>query len=169
MARKFLAFVVFIALCGWFYFTPYIAFNGMKSAIEAKNAAKMSDYINYPALKENVKASISAKFIPDIAQGKDKNPAGAFGAALAVAFIGPMVDALITPAGLERMMLGDQSQPVGNTAQQDADLDTSKHYESFDRFVVSMKKKGSTEEPFVLVFIRDGMISWKLSALRLPK
>jgi hypothetical protein len=41
-------------------------------------------------------------------------------------------------------------------------------YESFDRFVVTVKKKGSTEEPLGLVFNRDGIFSWKLSALRLP-
>jgi hypothetical protein len=68
-------------------------------------------------------------------------------------------------------MKGDKPQPAkktGQTKSSDSDPDTSMSYESFDRFVVTVKKKGTTEEPLGLVFNRDGMFSWKLSALRLP-
>jgi hypothetical protein len=163
--------IVFVAFCTWFYFTPYLAVSGMKSAAEAKDAEKLAGYVNFPALKENLKASFNAKLASKVAKEKNDNPFAALGAAMAATFINPMVDALVTPESLAMMMKGDKPQPAkktGQTKPSDSDTETSMSYESFDRFVVTVKKKDSTEKPIGLVFNRDGMFSWKLSALRLP-
>lgn len=163
--------IVFFALSTWFYFTPHFAVSGMKSAAEAKDAAKLAGYVNFPALKESLKASFNAKVASDVAKEKDGNPFTVLGAAMAAAFINPMIDALVSPESLAMMMKGDKPQPAEKAEQtkpSDSDADTSMSYESFDRFVVTVKKRGSTDEPLGLVFNRDGMFSWKLSALRLP-
>lgn len=163
--------IVFVAFSTWFYFTPHLAVSGMKSAAEAKDAAQLSGYVNFPAVKESLKGSFNAKLASDVMKEKGGNPFAAFGAALAAAFINPMIDALVTPENLAMMMKGDKPHPAKNTEQtkpSGSDADTSMSYESFDRFVVTVKKKGTTEEPLGLVFNRDGMFSWKLSALRLP-
>ena len=163
--------ILFVVFTTWFYFTPYLAVSGMKSAAEAKDAAKLSGYVNFPAVKESLKASFNAKLASQVAKEKDGNPFGALGAALAAAFINPMIDALVTPESLAMMMKGDKSQPAKTAAQSkpaESDADTSMAYESFDRFVVTVKKRGSTDEPLGLVFNREGTFSWKLSSLRLP-
>jgi hypothetical protein len=163
--------IVFVAFSTWLYFTPHLAVSGMKSAAEAKDAAKLSDYVNFPSLKESLKASFNAKLGSEVAKEKDGNPFAALGAAMAAAFINPMIDALVTPESLAMMMKGEKPQPAEKAEQTkptDSDADTSMSYESFDRFVVTVKKRGSTDEPLGLVFNRDGMFSWKLSALRLP-
>jgi hypothetical protein len=41
-------------------------------------------------------------------------------------------------------------------------------YESVNRFVVTVKRKGTTDAPLSLVFHRQNILSWKLSGLRLP-
>lgn len=163
--------IVFVAFSTWFYFTPHLAVSGMKSAAEAKDAAKLAGYVNFPSLKESLKASFNAKLASEVAKEKDDNPFAVFGAAMAAAFINPLIDALVTPESLAMMMKGEKPQPTEKAEQTkptDSDVDTSMSYESFDRFVVTVKKKGTTEEPIGLVFNRDGMFSWKLSALRLP-
>jgi hypothetical protein len=163
--------IVFVAFSTWFYFTPHLAVSGMKSAAEARDAAKLSGYVNFPAVKESLKGSFNAKLASDVTKEKSGNPFAAFGATLAAAFINPMIDALVTPESLAMMMKGDKPQPAKSTEQtkpSGSDADTSMSYESFDRFVVTVKKKGTTEEPLGLVFNRDGIFSWKLSALRLP-
>ena len=167
---------VFIAIvlvaCGtWFYFSPHLAVSQMKSAAEAKDAAKLSDYVNFPALKESLKASFNAKLASGVTKEKDTNPFAALGALMAAALINPMVDALVTPENLAMMMKGEKPLPTKSTEQttpSDSDADTSMFYESFDRFVVTVKIKDTAEEPYGLVFSREGMFSWKLSALRLP-
>ncbi|MFA7239599.1 MAG: DUF2939 domain-containing protein [Sulfuricellaceae bacterium] len=163
--------IALIAFCTWFYFTPHLAVNGMKTGAEAKDAAKLSSYVNYPALKESLKAGFSAKLTSGAA--KESKLLGVLGAALADAVVNPTIDALITPESLAMIMRGDKPQPANNatkntTQSKPSETETSMAYESFDRFVVTIKKKGATGEPFGLVFNREGLFSWKLSALRLP-
>jgi len=154
----------------WFYFTPHIAVSGMKSAAEKKDAEKLSDYVDFPALKESLKASLKARIASEVVKEKEDNPLAALGAAMGAALIAPMIDAIVTPESLAMIMKGDKPQPGKNSTPSEpaeTDIDTSMSYESFDRFVVTVKKKGTTEEPLSLVFHRDGIFSWKLSALRL--
>jgi predicted phage tail protein len=159
-----------------FYFTPHIAAHRMRAAVAAKDSATFSSYVDFPALRENVKASLAAKFDRDAAKHKVPGSLAGVGGALASAFIAPMIDSMITPAGIALMMEGTRPQalrPRNSDAPPTAPGNAEKpevttQYESFNRFVVTVKKKGATHEPIGLVFHRDGLISWKLSALRLP-
>jgi hypothetical protein len=155
----------------WFYFTPHLAVLGLKAAAEANDAAKFSGYVNFPALKKDLKASCNAKLAPGAVKGKKPNPFAALGATVTAACINPMIETLVTPASLVTMFKGDKPQPGKNATRaksSDPGTEISTSYESFDRFVVTIKKKGTTEEPTGLVFTRDRLFSWKLSALRLP-
>lgn len=162
--------LLFVAFCTWFYFTPHLAVSEMKSAAKTRDAAKLSSYVNFPALKVSLKNSFNSKLALDVMKENDGNPF-ASGTALAALFINPMIDALITPESLANLMRGDNPQRAPKTEQAkspNSDTVTSMSYESFDRFVVTVKKVDTTEEPISLVFDRSGMFSWKLSALRLP-
>lgn len=167
-----------IALGTWFYFTPYIAVHGMKSAAEARDAARLSGYVNFPALRSSLKASFRAKLASNARKSRNNGFFGRLGTAIAVNFINPaiealyinpMIDTYVTPQNLARMMKGEKPQSrKGDAKPKPAEPDYSMAYESFDRFVVNVKKKGSTQKPVGLVFNREGLFSWKLSALRLP-
>jgi Protein of unknown function (DUF2939) len=163
--------IIFSAISIWFYFTPYLTVRAMKSAVEAKDSSKLSDYIDFPAVKENLKVSLNAKFATKFTKEKDAKPYGAFGTLLAAKLITPMIDALVTPESLAMMMKGEKSQSTKGIDQKkpsDSDADITMFYENFDRFVVSVKNKGANEETLGMVFNRDGMFSWKLSSLLLP-
>ena len=158
-----------------FYFTPYLAVHNMKKAAENKDADALSDYIDYPSLRESLKANFNAKMASEVAKSIDGNPFGALGAALAVVLINPMIDALITPESLAMLMKGekpelDKSESSLNKKSQSekSNTETSRSYKGFNRFVVKVKGKGSPEEPVEFIFKRGGLISWKLSALRIP-
>jgi hypothetical protein len=168
---KFYVIAVLIAFGAWFFFTPHLAVRGMRSAIEEKDAVELSNYVDFPALKESLKASLSARLASEVAKEKEGNPFAILGAAMGEAFIKPMIDVLVTPESLAMIMKGINPQPTESTEpskSSDEDIDTSMSYESCNRFVVMVKKKGPAAEPLVLVFHRDGLFSWKLSALRLP-
>lgn len=166
--------VIAAAVGVWFYFTPYIAANNMKKAAEASDSATLSSYINFPSLKESLKANFNAMLATEVVKNKEGNPFEALGAALAAAFINPMIDALVTPESLAMMMRGNkpnlekdapktESKPSGTS-----DTEMTMGYESFDRFAVSVKKKDDMDEPVTFVFHREGLVAWKLASLRLP-
>jgi hypothetical protein len=167
-----------VALCTWFYLTPYIAVWEMKSAAETKDAAKLANYVNFPALRSSLKASFRAKLASNAAKSRKQGFFGTLGAAIQVAFVNPvietlyvnpMIDTYVTPQSLARMMKGENPKSAkAHPKSKPVEPDYVMAYENFDRFVVNVKKKGSSQKPVGLVFTREGLFSWKLSALRLP-
>jgi hypothetical protein len=89
---------------------------------------------------------------------------------MAGAFIDRMADALITPESIAMMLTGQapNADAKVDTSPLTTDLDTSMGYSSFNRFIVSVKKKGSTNAPISFVLARDRLVFWKLSGLQLP-
>lgn len=166
---KFLAPVIVLAAASWLYATPYLAVNGMRSAAEARDAQRLSGYVDFPALKENLKGSLNAKITGDV-RASD-NPLGAMGSALGAMLINPMVDMFVTPEAIAQLMRGQKPKLAGNSGgdgRPGAKAETRMGYEGVNRFVVSVRKEGGDGEPVAMVMQRNGLASWKLVALRLP-
>lgn len=160
-----------------FYFTPYIAVHNMRKAAENRDAETLSDYVDYPSLRESIKANLNAKFAGEAVKSPPKSPFEAFGAALAVVLVNRMVDAFVTPESLAMLMKGEKpganssAEHSGNDVKSDRPkTETSMAYEGINRFVVKVqdKEKNQAGAPVELVFKRYGLVSWKLASLRLP-
>jgi len=162
---------IFVMLSVWFYFTPHRVVDNMRTAAESKNAAMLSRYVDYPALKESLKVSVNSTLSPNKPDKSSGDPFAVLGAALTGAFIESMIDKLITPEGLSMMLQGDVLQLNAdgkNNKSPAADFETSMGYKSFGSFVVTITRKASKESPVALIFSREGLFSWKLTGVRLP-
>ena len=164
-----------IALSVCFYYTPHWAVSNMKEAAENRDADTLSEYVDFPALKESLKANFNAMMATEVSNNMNDNPFGAFGAALAAAFINPMIDNLVTPESLAMMMKGEKPklekinrENENNRPDTDENTETVMKYDNFNSFIVTVKEKGSSEDPIKMIFKRHGIVSWKLTALRLP-
>lgn len=173
--KLWIAVVLLLVIGGWFYYTPYLTVRNLRHAAENKDSATLSRYINFPSVRESLKASFNAKMLSEMGKMKDQNPLAALGAVFAMALVGPMVDAMVTPEALAIMMKGekpaiekDKPAATPTSATSDPEVETLMRYENFDQFVVSIKKKSTSDEPIELVFQREGFVSWKLTAIRLP-
>lgn len=168
----FILFACLLAICSlWFYFTPHRAVDTMRAAAEARNAAVLTEYVEYPALKTSLKENIHSLFSQNShLREKNTDPFAAIGAAMAAAFIDPMIEKLVTPEGLSMMLQGGALQLDDRNESKklsDSDFETSMGYESFDRFVVTVTGKLAPEEtPIELIFSRHGLFSWKLSGVQ---
>lgn len=170
MKTKALLLLITIALLASFYMSPHIAANNMRMALEAKDADKVSEYVNYPLLKENLKASFG-EFL-----GEQSSESNSEFESIATAFTGllvdSMIDELVTPENLSLLLKGDEklnNGSAGNLASSAEDQTvTSMSYEDFNTFVISLSQKDRPEENVQLVFGREGIAGWKLKALRLP-
>jgi Protein of unknown function (DUF2939) len=172
LRKGLLALAVLVALL--FYATPYLAVHQMRSAAAAHDAARLSGYVDFPALRASLKAGVQARLLGhELNEAGQPTPASAMGAAVAGALLGPLVDALITPESLGRVMQGQPpvSAATGlgsEPAAPERRLQTAMGYESPGRFVFSVKPQGDDEEPVELVLRREGLLHWKLAELRLP-
>lgn len=167
-----------LALAG-LYATPYATLHQIRKAAAADDAAALASRVDFPALRENLKAGLQQRMLDrDRNERGEPSQASTFGAALAGALLGPMVDALITPEALARVIEGQRPvkaaigfgkrRPETGAERPRAKLETAMGYESLNRFVFSVRHPGDDEDPIELVLHRDGLIGWKLAELRLP-
>lgn len=162
------------ALAGWFYALPYFAVKSMTEAAEQNDYIRLAAYVDLPALKDDLKSSLNASFAEDTFTTMKSRPFEALGMAFSSALIGTLVDALVTPENLAKIIQGEKPtfgpspQDHQATVKQAFAADTSMRYIGFDSFVVAIKNRNSADRPLVMLLSRHGLISWKLSAVRIP-
>jgi len=149
-----------------FYFTPHLAAYNMKKAADNKDTEALSGYVDYPSLRESLKANFNAKIANEITKKEDKNPFNALGAAFAAALLNPMIDALVTPESLAMLMKGEKPQlnesrrssSKTKSSSKESNTETTIFYKGFNRFVIKIKVKDSSEDHVELIFKRNQIL-----------
>ncbi len=169
--------LIAIALCigAHWYYSPYIAMNSMVSAAKTKDADKFNDYVDYPSLRESFKGQFSAK-MAEVMGKQSNNSFSALGAMLGMTLINQMVDALVRPELVMKMMEeGKTQQPdkSANDKQTSYEPETKTPKWEFERkgtdlVLATPIQESSNESQPVFVFRRAGYANWKLTEVRLP-
>ncbi len=153
---------------------PYITVYQMKSAAEKHDGEALSEYIEFPSVRQSLKDQMNAMFAKKMAEDEEikNNPFAALGAAFAGMIVDKMVDAYVTPAGITQLMAGEKPKSEADKGGSNTDhserkpfSDASMSYESFDKFVVKIKGTDGGEGKFVL---RRQGIGWKLTDIIIP-
>jgi hypothetical protein len=158
-----------VAGLGYLVASPYLTLLAMRSAVRAGDPVALAEHVDFPALRHNMKA----RLVEVVARGvgsQDNSLLSGLALGVATNLADRMVDSLVTPAGLEKLMAGEtppelqELTPLLPPPQQL--LDNARYaYEAFDRFVVSVPVYGQNDVRFVLT--RSG-IGWKLSDIEIP-
>ncbi|CAG9253890.1 conserved hypothetical protein [Burkholderia diffusa] len=109
-----LAVAVLMAI-GYAYASPYVALGRLKSAIDARDAQAVSEYVDFPSLRISLKQQVTEELMRRIDAVKKDNPFAVIGALIGSALIGPLVDAYATPEGVAALMSG--IPPRGNPGE----------------------------------------------------
>ncbi len=160
--------------------SPYWAVSQIKSAAKHNDAKALAEYIDFPSVKDSLKSQINGMLVKEVAKKGQSDGLEALGAAMATAFVGPMIDAFVTPETLTLMMQG-KSVKLGETpAQQQADTsseyssteDDSTNvemgYESYSRFNIQVSDKAEPNKKVSFTLKREGLWSWKVATLTMP-
>jgi hypothetical protein len=158
------ALVVIIAIV-WWYASPIWTLRAMGDAAKDRDQAKLSAYVDYPALRADVKHDMG-----DYAAAKAGKRFGEPGRALAAyitnAFGDPAVDAVVSPAGVEAMFASEQQiEAAGGRLQ--APVHAGDHPVIERDGLSSFRVHGRGATKGALVFHREGL-GWKLVGLDLP-
>jgi hypothetical protein len=156
-------------------FSPHWTLYQMRTAMEKRDAGAFSKYVDFPALRESFKAqmmvALNQKMGGDKAEG---NPFAAKGQALATALVGPLIDAMVTPAGVIAMMNSGTPKPteaVVTAAKKSPPAEPATmppmrvSYEGWSK--VTVQSIDSGEGAGCFVFKRQGLWSWRLSSVEL--
>ncbi|MBN3748010.1 DUF2939 domain-containing protein [Burkholderia sp. Se-20373] len=107
--------VAIVAAIGYAYASPYVALGRLKSAIDARDAQAISEYVDFPSLRISLKQQVTEELMRRIDAVKKNNPFAVLGALIGSALIGPLVDAYATPEGVAALMSG--LPPRGNPGE----------------------------------------------------
>ena len=154
------------AFACWYFYSPTYTLQEMKAAAQGNDSDAFSSYIDYPALRENMKAELMAQLIRE--SRKDKSGFGGLGIAIGSAMIGPIVDGMVSPAGIRAAFIANRAKPsgkVGKAAMKPFELQDKPVIvrRSFSEFAVTSQKP----DQGAMVFTRHGL-GWKLSGIDLP-
>lgn len=153
------------------YFSPQWDLYQMSSAIKNKDADSFSRNVDFPSLRESIKAQMTLALNNQMSGMKD-NPFAGLGQMMAAALINPIIDAVVSPAGVMRMFQsgsakpdlgGDQDRSKSSSESKPADYSVA--YRNWD--TVSVTK--ANQESGAFIFKRAGLWSWKLAAIELPQ
>ena len=170
--------VVIGAAFTYYLVSPFLAINGLLNAIASRNGDAANKYLDYPVLRENLKAEFTSNAIKKMQQDQEieNNPFGG----LAMAIVGPMVNAMVdgyvTPSGMKTILKlssnpsSASDETLRNIAEKVAGAnqslkDTSMGYEGLNTFNVSYKNEDGTKGRFI--FSRKGFADWTLTNIDL--
>lgn len=138
----------------------------MKAAADANDPNALNAYIDYPALREGLKAEIIGQITAEAR--KDKSGLRGLGLTIGTAVVGPVIDDLVTPAGMRAALMAKRDQAHFDPARRAASAlhlpdDPAIVRHGCSEFLVVSKQHPTRG----LVFKRHGL-SWKLSGVELP-
>jgi hypothetical protein len=150
----------------WYLASPGWTLHQMKAAADANDPGALNSYIDYPALREDLKAEIMDQMMAEAK--KDKSGFGGLGLAIGTAMIGPVIDGLVTPSGMRAALMAKRDHAQTKGAPRAASAlrvpdDPVIVRRGFSEFLVASKQHPKSG----LVFKRHGL-SWKLSGVDLP-
>jgi hypothetical protein len=150
--------------------SPWWTLHSLRSAADRHDAEGVSAQVDFAALRDSVKSQLLGSIARDTGN-EGGNPFAAIGKAFARVVADPLVDAIVSPAGVAAMIehgrvsIGKPTQDAGTPA---AEPPRDKphyalHYRGWSHFAVTAENGGS------FVFRRDGLWSWKLAGIELPR
>ena len=94
--------VVALLAAALFYATPYITLFRIHRAVERSDAEAVSRHVDFDALRENVRAKVTSEITRNAPQGA----MAGLGQAMALGVANQVVDSMVSPTGVMRLMEG---------------------------------------------------------------
>ncbi|MBT5420253.1 MAG: DUF2939 domain-containing protein [Candidatus Cloacimonetes bacterium] len=167
--------LLLIAGIGYVAASPLITINQIKSGIEEQDSEQLSENIDFPVLRQNMKEQFNAVMMKEAASELEDNPFGALAIGFASKLVDGMVDSFVTPSGLANLMEGKKPSKHSSGSSSDASTTKSEKrelfknarysYDSTSKFSVWVPNDDGEEIRFV---IRRNGIEWKLANIVIP-
>lgn len=93
------ALLLAVLFFGFLAASPYLTFYRIKQAVDAEDVQALATYVDYPALRADLKAQALAAINAELEKDKD-NPLAGLGRVFAAGAAEKMIDALITPENI---------------------------------------------------------------------
>jgi hypothetical protein len=176
------------------YFTPQLALKSIKDAAKAQDTERLHDLIDFEAVRAGLKEDLRTVFRASAGEELRDNPFAGLGLALVGVMIDPLVDALVSPSSLSYAMSegriyacpseddkrsrsggvsagqhkAGKSESTDNASREKVNIEGA--YAGYSRYRITIRSVDEKPEAAVgFTLRREGLFSWKLSRIILPK
>ena len=172
--------VILLAVAAYWYWSPFLALRTMQAAAERHDAETFNAHVNYPQLRDNLKAQLAARVNEKMEHASHAgNLLGAFGQMLGATMVDTLVDAMVRPETVMRGMASGQFGPQraspgpaaasGVPAKQEAKTRWSYLRQGADTLIVYPENSATPPAGRLnIVFVRSGFANWQLTDVRMP-
>ncbi len=165
--------LLLVSLAAYTAAGPYLAINGIRNVVASGDYGKLSRFVDFQKLRENVTPQIQARITRDIQQRLGTGSVTDIASGVSLAISAPVIDAIVTPLGVATLLTGSAlahkitgtKNADGRAHADDPLKDAKTHYVSMSRFTATVTTAES--KSLVFVFERDGL-GWKMTGLKLP-
>lgn len=167
-----LAIAALLIVGGIYLGSPYLAARNLKQAALSGDADKLDAAVDFPAVRESLKAQMSAALVKKVGDDPEirDNPFAGLGLMAMPAIVDRMVETFVTSDRLAALVRGDRpAEAKGPARTANPDIEYDYQWVSADRFRVKLTNRKTQEAGPSFLFGRRGLASWKLIKLELPE
>jgi hypothetical protein len=171
------AMVLIVGIVAAYLVSPYWTLYQIRSAATAGEGDQVATYVDFPAVRESIKSQFVLATVKRM-ESKGKDSAFAtLGQAFALRMIDGFIDALVSPEGIANMIrsgkaprptLEAKATPATASTAERREPKVRRGYEGLDTFQAAMVDPESGEDMLTAVLSRQGLFTWKLTAVRIP-
>ena len=172
--------------------SPWLALRDLTQAFEDQDTRKIEKLVDFPELREDIKVTAKAAMMKSAAIELEGNPFAAMGIMMANAIVDPIIDQVISPAGLQLFFsAGEMSGgtdglpenidaiardliPSGDGGEASSGVDAAQsievktEYIGINEFEVQVSNEGTLNESVSLYMRREGLGGWKVDGISVP-
>ena len=155
--------VVLVVLAGaWLWGSPYLTLSQLKRAADARDFTTLSAHVDYARVRHSLHGQVDSRLAPRAERTAD--PLAGLGRALARRLSDPIIDAIVTPEGMQAVFA---STPTGKADAPDTPAVRASEMQFHREGIGQFRLQRGDGEGARLVFALEG-VSWRLVEVRLP-
>jgi hypothetical protein len=165
--KRLLLITAIVCLFGYIATGPFLTLQGIKNGIESADMESLSDNVDFPVLRQNLKDQLNAQLSSTLTEDSD-DWGTKLASGFATLFTDKLVDNFVTPAGLSKLFSGEkinngETPELSNMNNMFNNMSFA--LRSHNRFHALVE--GDNNKTVVLSLKREGL-TWKLTNIILP-
>ncbi|PQA47452.1 DUF2939 domain-containing protein, partial [Amnimonas aquatica] len=98
---------VLVLVIGYVVAGPFLTIHQIKGALKERDKEALAERVDFPVLRTNLKEQFNERLMDEMSSSQHADGFAAFGMMLASKLVDVMVDAMVTPSGIARLMSGE--------------------------------------------------------------
>ena len=166
--------------------SPWLALRDLKQAFEDQDTRKIEKLVDFPELREDIKVTAKAAMMKSAAIELEGNPFAAMGIMMANAIVDPIIDQVISPAGLQLFFSAGEMSGGADGVPENIDaiardlisssdggetsrgIEVKTEYVGINEFEVQVRNADMFNESVSFFMRREGLGGWKVNGIRVP-